>query len=166
MESNQAQRKFPLALVADGLQSPANVGSLFRVCEAFGIEKNYFFNSRINFDSARLKKTARNTQDNVPFSVEVNTLDKVKELKKKGYTIVSLEITNTSQSIELLEPIAPYKIALIVCNEQEGISEDVLKFSDICTHIQMLGINISMNVVQASSIALNTIINKFYTSKK
>ena len=84
MESNQAQRKFPLALVADGLQSPANVGSLFRVCEAFGIEKNYFFNSRINFDSARLKKTARNTQDNLPFSVEVNTLDKVKELKKKG----------------------------------------------------------------------------------
>ena len=84
MESNQAQKKFPLALVADGLQSPANVGSLFRVCEAFGIEKIYFCNSRINFDSPRLKKTARNTQDNVPFSIEANTLDKVKELKKKG----------------------------------------------------------------------------------
>ena len=165
-ESNQAQRKFPLTLVADGLQSPANVGSLFRVCEAFGIEKIYFCNSLINFDSPRLKKTARNTQDNVPFSIEANTLDKVKELKKKGYTIVSLEITNSSQSIELLETIATYKIALIVGNEQEGVSEDVLKFSDICTHIQMFGINSSMNVVQASSIAINTIINKFYTSKK
>ena len=62
-ESNQAQRKFPLTLVADGLQSPANVGSLFRVCEAFGIEEIYFCNSLINFDSPRLKKTARNTQD-------------------------------------------------------------------------------------------------------
>jgi tRNA G18 (ribose-2'-O)-methylase SpoU len=82
MESNQVQRKFPLALVADGLQSPANVGSLFRVCEAFGIEKIYFCNSRINFDSPRLKKTARNTQDNVPFALEANTLDKVKDLKK------------------------------------------------------------------------------------
>ena len=64
----------------------------------------------------------------MPFSIETNTLDKVKELKKKGYTIVSLEITNSSQSIELLETIATYKIALIVGNEQEGVSEDVLKF--------------------------------------
>ena len=88
-ESNQAQRKFPLTLVADGLQSPANVGSLFRVCEAFGIEKIYFCNSLINFDSPRLKKTARNTQDNVPFSIEANTLDKVKELNIIGQDITS-----------------------------------------------------------------------------
>ena len=31
MESQYLQRKFPLTLVADGLQSPANIGSLFRV---------------------------------------------------------------------------------------------------------------------------------------
>ena len=85
MESQYLQRKFPLTLVADGLQSPANIGSLFRVSEAFGIEKIYFCNSIINFGSARLKKTARNTQDNVPFAIEANTLDKVKDLKKRLY---------------------------------------------------------------------------------
>ena len=57
-ESNHLQKKFPLTLVADGLQGPANIGSLFRVSEAFGIEKIYFCNSIINFGSARLKKTA------------------------------------------------------------------------------------------------------------
>ena len=61
MESQYLQRKFPLTLVADGLQSPANIGSLFRVSEAFGIEKIYFCNSLINFDSPRLKKTARSS---------------------------------------------------------------------------------------------------------
>ena len=161
-ESNHLQKKFPLTIVADGLQGPANIGSLFRVSEAFGIEKIYFCNSIINFGSARLKKTARNTQDNVPFSTEANTLDKVKDLKNNGYTIVSLEITNSSLPIHSLKLDTFHKIVIVVGNEQEGISENVLKFSDICTHIQMYGTNSSMNVAQATSIALNTIIHKFY----
>ena len=45
-------------------------------------------------------------------------------------------------------------IALIVGDENFGISEDVLKLCDAVIHIPMYGQNSSMNVVQATNIAL------------
>ena len=95
-ETKQKQLELPLILVSDGVQSPANIGAIFRACEAFGIEKMYLCNTDVNFDSPRLKKTARNTQKLVPFSVTTNALETVKDLKQMGYTIISIEITGTS----------------------------------------------------------------------
>ena len=40
-ETKQKQLELPLILVSDGEQSPANIGAIFRACEAFGIEKMY-----------------------------------------------------------------------------------------------------------------------------
>ena len=164
-ETKQKQLENPLILVSDGVQSPANIGAIFRVCEAFGIEKMYLCNTDVNFDSPRLKKTARNTQKLVHFSVTTNALATVKDLKQMGYTIISIEITGTSEPLHSLNVNTFHKIAVVVGNEQDGVSADVLNFSDICTHIQMYGTNSSMNVAQATSIALNTLIHKFNTIK-
>ena len=65
-ESNQTQNSFPIVLVCDGVQSPSNIGALFRIGDAFGVSKIYFCNADINFYSPRLQKTARNTQLYVP----------------------------------------------------------------------------------------------------
>ena len=164
-ETKQKQLELPLILVSDGVQSPANIGAIFRACEAFGIEKMYLCNTDVNFDSPRLKKTARNTQKLVPFSVTTNALETVKDLKQMGYTIISIEITGTSEPLHSLKVNTFHKIAVVVGNEQDGVSADVLNFSDICTHIQMYGTNSSMNVAQATSIAFNTLIHKFNTIK-
>ena len=112
-----------------------------------------------------IQKTARNTQKLVPFSVTTNALATVKDLKQIGYTIISIEITRTSEPLHSLKVNTFHKIAVVVGNEQDGVSADVLNFSDICTHIQMYGTNSSMNVAQATSIALNTLIHKINTIK-
>jgi tRNA G18 (ribose-2'-O)-methylase SpoU len=153
---------FPIILVCDGVQSPANVGAIFRICDAFGISKIIFCNAEINFYSPRLQKTARNTHLYVSYSEKANTLPTIEELKSDGYTIVSLEITDSSKSLEKLPKFNNEKIALVIGNEKQGVSEEVLNTSDWCTHIEMYGKNSSMNVVQATSIALYSIINKFY----
>ena len=161
-ESKKKQHSFPLVLVCDGVQSPANIGAIFRICDAFGILKIIFCNSEINFYSPRLQKTARNTQLYVSYSEKENTLSTINNLKDDGFTIVSLEITDASVSIEKLPKLNDKKIAIVIGNEQQGISEEVLNNSDLCSHIEMYGKNSSMNVVQAASIALYTFINKFY----
>lgn len=162
-ESNPSQRSFPIVLVCDGVQSPANIGAIFRICDAFGISKIYFCNAVINFYSSRLQKTARNTQLYVPYSVKNNTASELNKLKNDGYTIISLEITDSSTTIEKLPELKTEKLALVIGNEKQGISEEVLNISDLFTHIDMYGKNSSMNVVQATSIALYALINKFYT---
>ena len=46
------------------------------------------------------------------------------------------------------------KICLILGNESKGVNDDLLEASDYCIHIPMLGMNSSMNVICAASIAV------------
>ena len=157
-ESNHSEKVFPIVLICDGLKSPSNIGGIFRVCDALGIPKIIFCNSQINFNSPRLQKTARNTQHHVSYSENKNTLNAVNNLKDNGFKIIALEITDSSESIENLPLFDNQKIALIIGNENEGVSDSILTNSDQCAHIDMNGKNSSMNVVQATSIALYTLI--------
>ena len=157
-----AVKKFPIVLICDGVQSPSNIGSLFRICDALGISEIIFCDAIINFKSSRLQKTARSTQKKVTYSVSRSIIATIENLKKKDYKIVALEITDTSIAIENFTLPKDQKIALVIGNEQKGVSNEVLQNNPTTIHIEMFGENSSMNVVQAATIALHFIINKLY----
>ena len=79
---------------------------------------------------------------------------KILQLKAENYKIVSLEITNNSQALDSFQLPKNTPIALIVGDENFGVHEDILALSDAVVHITMFGQNSSMNVVQATNIAL------------
>lgn len=146
-------KKFPVIVVTDGLKSPANIGSLFRICDAFGVSGIVFGNKQPDLTSPRLKRTARNTHKNVPHRVSENIIGEIQEMKRSGYTILVLELTDKSIPIEKLT-IASEAIALVIGGESHGISEEMLREASETVHIEMFGNNSSMNVVQATAIAL------------
>ena len=160
--STFSTKKFPIVLVCDGVQSPSNIGSLFRICDALGVSEIVFCNALINIDSPRLQKTARSTQKKVSYSESKNILKTLEEFKQKEFTPIALEITDKSIPLEKLSLPKNEKIVLIIGNEKLGISDVVLKKTPLSVHINMFGENSSMNVVQATSIALHSIINKLY----
>lgn len=158
-----SKNKFPLIVLCDGLRSPANIGSLFRVCDAFGVAQILFYNGTIDINSSRLKRTARKTYKSVNYAICVDINTTIKKLRKKGYDIIALEISKIStpsESITLDEKGA----VLIIGNERSGISEEVLSLTSKHMHIEMYGENSSMNVIQAASIGLYTIVNKMKQS--
>lgn len=155
-------KNFPIVLVCDGVQSPSNIGSLFRISDALGISEIIFCDAIINFNSPRLQKTARSTQKKVKYSESESIVTSIEHLKKKDYKIVALEITDTSIAIENFVLPKDQKVALVIGNEQKGISNEVLQNNPATVHIEMYGENSSMNVVQAATIALHSIINKSY----
>ncbi len=147
-------KKFPIKIVCDGLQSPANVGALFRVSEAFGVSEIIFCNADINFDSSRLRKTARNTDKTVSYRISEDILAEIDLLTKENYKVITLELTDESIALEKIKLQTDEKIALVIGNEQHGVSEAVLDLISQSVHIQMFGDNSSLNVVQATGIAL------------
>ena len=154
-----SRNKFPITVICNGLQSPANVGSLFRICDAFGVQEIIFFNAVIDFTSPRLRRTSRNTHERVPYLVKDHITSELKKLIDSGFTLIALEIS--SNSIPLEELLIPnQKIGLIIGNEKDGISPDVLEKVSQTIHIEMYGNNSSMNVVQATGIALHSITNQ------
>ena len=141
-------------LVLDGVASPANIGSLFRLADAFNIEKLILCGPEINLDTPRIQKTARSTIQKVEHIQFGNAPEVCENLQNEGYTLLALEITNDSLPLDSFSFSALKKIALIVGNEISGISEELLNLADNRLHITMFGRNSSMNVAQSTGIAL------------
>lgn len=148
------KKRFPIVLVLDHIASPANLGSLFRLADAFNIEKLILCGSRVDLQSSRLRRTARATVKKVTFEKHENIEEVCSNLKEAGFTLAALEIASESVAIEKTGFREAKKVALILGNERIGISENILKMADKLLHINMYGENSSMNVTHAAAIAL------------
>ncbi|SFD05407.1 TrmH family RNA methyltransferase [Algibacter pectinivorans] len=151
--TNFTVRTFPITLICDNVTNAPNIGSLFRIADAFGIEKLMLCGENIQL-GRKMAKTSRATEKVVPYEITNSALTAVESLKSKGYQILALEITENSKAIHntIFSNKAP--IAMVIGDENFGVSDRILKFCDTIVHINMFGQNSSMNVVQATNIAL------------
>ena len=138
-----SQHKFPITIVCENVTNAPNLGSLFRAADAFGVEQIIFCGTHIPLG-----------RKIVNFKIADNASETIETLKNNGYQIIALEITSTSLPIHELKFSTKQPIALVIGDENFGVSENILKTSDLIVHINMFGQNSSMNVVQATSIAL------------
>lgn len=151
--SKFVKRIFPITLICDNVTNAANVGSIFRIADAFGIEKLILCGAYIPL-GRKMTKTSRATENVVNFEIKKDISEVIHDYKKDDSIIVSLEIAKNSQPIHLVQFLTNKPIILVVGDENFGIAESVLNLSDQIVHIDMFGQNSSMNVVQATNIAL------------
>jgi len=154
------KQKFPIILLCENVTNAPNIGSLFRICDAFGIQEIIFNSEESVILSRKIKKTSRATEKYVSTKFINNTEDYLLEIKNK-YQLIGLEITNNSTSLQKHTFDFNKPIALIIGDENFGISDTTLKHCDEVIHIDMFGENSSMNVVQAANIALYEITKQF-----
>lgn len=152
-EHSSPARRFPIILLADNLMGDANIGSLFRLADAFNIEKIVFCGSPVNLNSNRLKRTARATVENVSNEFWGNPEEALAHYVKLDYSPIALEITKDSQALDKVNFKNEKKIVLVVGNERHGIAPALLEKIPMKVHITMFGRNSSMNVSQAAGIA-------------
>ncbi len=148
-----SKQTFPIILISDNITNASNLGSLFRTADAFGIEKLILCGQSISL-GRKMTKTSRATEKTVSYEIHDKTINILKDLRLKSYKIICLEITDTSKPVYSLDFSKEKPIALVVGNENFGIAKEILEFSDSVVHIEMYGQNSSMNVVQATNIAL------------
>ena len=151
--TNFQSEKFPITVVCDNVTNAPNLGSLFRICDAFGVEELILCGSHIPL-GRKMAKTSRATENVVKHQTHEDILNVVTKLKSKEHFLVALEITSESKSIQNFNFPTNQAITLIVGDENFGISEAVLKLCNAVVHIPMYGQNSSMNVVQATNIAV------------
>lgn len=143
----------PLVLLAHDLDNPANVGSLFRLADALGLERIILSGTSSSPPNRKLRAASRATEKYVPFECATSVTVQIEELKAKGYRILALEITNQSIDLRSVNIADTEKVCLLLGNENGGVSEDLLDLCDAVVHIPMQGENSSMNVAMAAAIA-------------
>jgi tRNA G18 (ribose-2'-O)-methylase SpoU len=157
----KTQQRYSVCLLAHDIDVPMNIGSLFRIADALGIEKLYLTGTSSVPPNDKIKKTSRSAEKYVPYTYENNPLDVINQLRSLGYRIISLEITTASVDIRNLSVLADDRVCLIVGSENAGVSQQLLDASDQTIHIPMLGVNSSMNLATACSIAAFEIIRNY-----
>ncbi|WP_286925590.1 TrmH family RNA methyltransferase [Flavobacterium sp. UBA4197] len=158
--TNFSQQTFPITVVCDCIYFQPNIGSIFRISEALGVEKIILIGEDLALTPRKINKTSRNTHTLVPYNVIPKAAEALDYLQSHNYQIIALEITNKSIPLQKLTVSRDTKIALVIGNEISGVSPLFLENADQTTHIEMFGKNSSMNVAQATGIALYELINK------
>ena len=153
-EVSTGKRHFPLVVICEDMLDPLNVGSVFRLADAMGVEKLCLIGNSVTPPHRKLSRTARSTEKRVPFVSSVDKLKIIDQLKKEGYQLIGLEITSKSKSLYSAPLELTQAVAICVGSENLGISKKILEQLDFCVHIPMQGVNSSMNVVQALGMAL------------
>lgn len=154
-------QKYPLCFLAHNIEVPMNVGSLFRIADALGVEHIYLTGASALPPNRKIKQTSRSTEKYVPHSYCESPVEVVGQLKSRGYKIVSLEITSTSTDIRNFVVSGDEKICLILGSENHGVSDELLALSDHTVHIPMQGHNSSMNIATACGIAVFEMIKAY-----
>lgn len=144
-----------IILLAHNIRSLWNVGSFFRSADCFAVKKIYLTGYTGTPPRREISKTAIGAEEWIPWEYEKDPMSVIHSLKKDGYTIVGLEITNSSINISSFTP--PKNMCLVLGNEVQGLSDELLALCDDVVHIPMQGKKESLNVSVATGIALHAL---------
>ncbi len=142
-------------IVLDGVSEPGNLGTVIRTAEAFGFDGIYLMKGCADIYSS---KTVRSTMGSV-FRMKFRSgcqIKELQELQKKGFSLIS---TTPNGEMYLEHFRASERCALIIGNEARGISDEVLRISDMRVKIAMDGLAESLNAAVAAGIAMHWIKN-------
>lgn len=158
-EGYRDSMKTPIYPVLDNVRSLHNVGSIFRTSDALRLEKILLCGITGTPPHAELHKTALGAEEVIPWSYYPETTAAVLELKNNGVLVLALEQAEGSIDIRDLGQlpegsIRDRKVALVVGNEVDGVSQEVINLCDYVVEIPQRGTKHSMNVSVAGGIAL------------
>lgn len=162
-EIENEQQTFPITIVCDAIRTPENIGMCFRISESFGVQKIYLHETSPSIENRIVKKTARNTLNQIKHETYSDLEIIIHQLRVEGNTIIGIEITDESIEIQNFNFKSLHKIVLLLGSERNGIEN--IKLVDKTIAIPMYGRNSSMNVIHSLSIALYEATNQLIKNK-
>jgi len=150
--------KLPVCIVLDNIRSLHNVGSAFRTSDAFRLEKIYLTGITGKPPHREIEKTALGATTSVDWEYIEETAAVLRSLKEKQYTIIAIEQTSASQSLERFDPLPGTRYCLVFGNEVHGVSEEAIALADLALEIPQHGTKHSLNV----SVCMGIVVWEFF----
>jgi 23S rRNA (guanosine2251-2'-O)-methyltransferase len=162
----RAARKRPLLLVLENIRSMHNVGSIFRTADAFLVEKLCLCGFTPCPPHRDIHKTALGATETVEWEQTADPTTLLKRLRGEGYRVLALEQTEDSTGLQSFAPLPDEKIAVVLGNEVEGVSDAALACCDGSIEIPQFGSKHSLNVSVAAGLLLWEFARSAFTEQK
>ena len=156
----RAAQKLPIVVVLDNVRSLYNVGSVFRTCDAFRVERLLLCGITSTPPHSEIHKTALGAEDSVAWSHYADAIEAICDLHAQGYTVLAIEQCEGSTLLQNFISNPHQKYALIFGNEVHGVQQSLVDTADGCIEIPQYGTKHSLNV----SVTAGIIIHHFAAS--
>jgi 23S rRNA (guanosine2251-2'-O)-methyltransferase len=157
----KSSEKIPVRVILDDVRSMLNVGSVFRTCDAFRVEKLYLCGITGQPPHREIQKTALGATESMDWEYRETISSLIIDLKNEGYTIIGAEQTDHSVMLHDFKIEKTKKYVLIFGNEVEGISNDILDKLDFAVEIAQEGVKHSLNISVAAGIVIYRFFEKY-----
>ncbi len=150
-----------ITIVLEDIFQPQNASAVLRSCDCFGIQDVHIIENRNEFEldtevslgsSKWLSLHKYNQEKN-------NSLEAIKQLKKKGYRIVATTPHTNDRELPTFD-ITTGKTALVFGTELQGISETIMNEADEFLKIPMFGFTESLNISVSAAVTLHYLTDK------
>lgn len=165
VEEFKKAEKFPLVVILDNIRSMNNVGSFFRTCDAFRVDKLYLCGYTPCPPHREITRSALGAEQSVEWEHAENTSQLAGRLKQEGYKILAIEQADQSTALETFTWEARAPLAVIFGNEINGVDEEVMKVVDGCIEITQFGTKHSLNVAVSGGIVIWQLTNAYLTKR-
>ncbi len=142
-----------LQIMLDNVHSSQNLSAIIRSCDAVGVLDIYY--SSPENKTLRIHKTITQGAHRWTHRYRIETKDKVSFLKQKkvqGFQVVVTHIEERAVSFRQVDYTKP--TLLVMGNEKEGVSTEVIALADEVIVIPMQGMIQSLNVSVATALIL------------
>ncbi|MCP4418567.1 MAG: RNA methyltransferase [Chloroflexi bacterium] len=140
------------------IEYPANVGSIFRVADGANMTGLVLTGITPTPPHPTIDKVGRFKSLRVPWRFEKEPVPAIHHLKKEGYSVVAVELTDTAVPYHTFT--YPQKTCLVVGHEDHGVTKATLAACDAAVFLPMYGKGQSLNVHVAFSIVLYHILHQ------
>ena len=139
-----------IILVLDGIQDPGNLGTILRTLDSTNLKQVIITNKTADPYNPKVVRSTMGAIYRVNVIQTDDLVKTLKDIKKHKYQIASTSL----QTKETIYDINYKKIAIVIGNEANGVSKEVLDISDEKIKIPMLGKTESLNAGVATGIVL------------
>jgi tRNA (guanosine-2'-O-)-methyltransferase len=142
-------------VVLEDIHDPHNAEAVFRSCDAFGIQELCIICEREKlFDPRKIGKQSSSSANKwLDFTFYDSTAECLTKLKSEGYTLLATVLADDAESIFRMR-LSKAKFALMLGNENRGLSAQALRLADRRITIPMRGMVQSLNLSVTAAIML------------
>ena len=140
----------PLCLYCDRIADPGNMGTIIRICDAVDAEL-LLSPECVDIYSPKTVRASMGSFFHTKIFENVTYSD-LEVMKKDGYTLVAGALNG--KTADYREDIYGEKTVIIVGNEANGVSDELISLCDKCVKIPIFGRAESLNVAVAAAVIL------------
>ena len=151
-----------VALVLDGLGTPANVGSILRTAAVYAVKQVWLAGATPGLDHAGVARTALGCDRYLGVARAADGAGAVEAARDAGYHVVGVELADGAVPLHELE--VPDAVCLAVGHEDHGLAKGTLAACDDVAYLPQVGRVASLNVAVAAAVALYEIRRRSWTA--